>query len=115
MELRAVGRRLREGMNKQYISSGGNMPGRSSAITIELDEPTRIVLDGWLQRQKTPFGLVKRVQAILSLSQGHGFIATARHVGLTERHVHSPRIAQRDDNKEAVKGKSSQRGKNVPP
>src|SRR6266496_3400059 len=89
MELRAVGRRLREGMNKQYISSGGNMPGRSSAITIELDEPTRIVLDGWLQRQKTPFGLVKRVQAILSLSQGHGFIATARHVGLTERHVHS--------------------------
>jgi SRSO17 transposase len=26
-----------------------------------------------------------------------------------------PRIAQRDDNKEAVKGKSSQRGKNVPP
>ena len=39
------------------------MLGRPSAITIELDEPTRIILNGWLQRQKTPFGLVKRVQA----------------------------------------------------
>lgn len=65
------------------------MPGRPSALKIELDEPTRIVLDGWLQRQKTPFGLVKRVQAILSLSQGRSFIATAKQVGLTERHVHS--------------------------
>src|SRR5258708_20458633 len=65
------------------------MPGRPSTLKIELDEPTRIVLDGWLQRQKTPFGLVKRIQAILSLSQGRSFIATAKQVGLTERHVHS--------------------------
>jgi hypothetical protein len=28
---------------------------------------------------------------------------------------HNPRIAQRDDSKEAGKGESSQRGKNVPP
>lgn len=65
------------------------MPGRPSAIKINLNEQTRMVLHGWIQRQKTPFGLVKRAQAILSLSQGHSFIATAKHVGLTERHVHS--------------------------
>src|SRR5260370_38165081 len=64
------------------------MSGQPSAIKIELDEQTRIVLDGWLHRQKTPLGLVKRVQALLSLSQGRSFIATARHVGLPERHVH---------------------------
>src|SRR5438552_16244100 len=87
--MKGVDCRLRECMKKQQISSRGIKPGRPSAITIELDEPTRLVLDGWLHRQKTPFGLVKRVQAILSLSQGDGFFATARQVGLTERHVRS--------------------------
>ena len=65
------------------------MLGRPSAIKIELDEQTRIVLHGWIHRQKTPFGLVKRAQAILNLSEGCSFTATAKHVGFTERHVHS--------------------------
>ncbi len=63
------------------------MPGRPSAIKIELDERTRIILHEWIHRHKTPHDLVKRTLAILNLSQGRSFIATARHVGLTERHV----------------------------
>src|SRR6266702_7403734 len=47
------------------------------------------MLSGWVHRQKTPLGLAKRAQAILRLSEGQSFTATAKHVGLTERHVHS--------------------------
>jgi len=41
----------------------------------------------WLRRQKTPIGLAKRAQAILLRADGQTFAATARQVGLRERHV----------------------------
>jgi hypothetical protein len=63
------------------------MQGRHSAIHIAVDDHTRATLAGWLRRQKTPVALAKRAQAILLLADGQTFAATARHVGLRERHV----------------------------
>ena len=54
------------------------MQGRKTAIHIELDDPTRAALAGWLRRQKTPVGLAKRARAMLLLADGHRFAATAR-------------------------------------
>ena len=63
------------------------MQGRHSARHIAVDDHTRATLAGWLRRQKTPVGLAKRAQAILLLAEGQTFAATARRVGLRERHV----------------------------
>ncbi len=63
------------------------MQGRRSAIRLEVDDHTRATLAQWLRRQKTPMGLAKRAQAILLLAEGQTFAATARQVGLRERHV----------------------------
>ena len=63
------------------------MQGRTSAIRIEIDDHTHATLTGWLRRQKTPIGLARRAHAILLLAEGQTFTATARHVGLRERHV----------------------------
>ena len=63
------------------------MQGRHSAIHIAVDDQTRATLAGWLRRQKTPVALAKRAQAILLLADGQTFAATARRVGLRERHV----------------------------
>jgi len=63
------------------------MQGRHSAIGIAIDDHTRATLAGWLREQKTPVGLAKRAQAILLLAEGQTFAATARQVGLRERHV----------------------------
>lgn len=63
------------------------MQGRHSAIGIAIDAHTRTTLTGWLRKQKTPVGLAKRAQAILRLAEGQTFAATARQVGLRERHV----------------------------
>ena len=63
------------------------MQGRRSAIHLEVDDQTRATLTQWLRRQKTPMSLAKRAQAILLLADGQPFTATARHVGLRERHV----------------------------
>ena len=56
------------------------MQGRKSALRIEIDDPVRATLLGWLRRQKTPVGLAKRAQAILLLAESHTFAATARQV-----------------------------------
>lgn len=63
------------------------MQGRTSAIRIEIDDPTRATLAGWLRRQKTPVGLAKRARAMLLLAEGYSFAATARQVELRERQV----------------------------
>ena len=63
------------------------MQGRHSAIHIAVDDQTRATLAGWLRRQKTPVALAKRAQAMLLLADGQTFAATARRVGLRERHV----------------------------
>jgi len=62
------------------------MQGRRSAIHIAVDDQTRATLGGWLRRQKTPVGLAKRAHAMLLLAEDT-FAATARQVGLRERHV----------------------------
>ena len=47
------------------------MRGRRSAWTIALDFQTRMTLQHWLQRRKTPVGLARRAHALLLLEQGH--------------------------------------------
>jgi transposase len=64
------------------------MPGRQSAVQIDLDEHTRTTLHTWLHREMSPLGLAKRARAILELSQGQSFTTTAKQVGLTQRQVH---------------------------
>ncbi len=64
------------------------MQGRHSAIHIEIDDHSRATLCGWLRRHKTPVSLAKRARAVLLLADGQTFAATARQVGLRERHVH---------------------------
>jgi len=63
------------------------MQGRHSAIGIAIDDHTRATLAGWLRKQQTPVGIAKRAQAMLLLADGQTFAATARQVGLRERHV----------------------------
>ena len=63
------------------------MQGRHSAIPIEMNDPTRATLTGWLRKQKTPVGLAKRARAMLLLADGSSCAATARQVELRERHV----------------------------
>jgi hypothetical protein len=58
---------------------------RVSPVTLDAD--TRATLAGWLRRSKTPLGLARRAQALLLLDQGQPYAATARRVGLSERHV----------------------------
>lgn len=71
-----------------YDSQGEKtMQGRTSAIRIEIDDPTRAILAGWLRRQKTPVGLAKRARAMLLLADGYACAATARQVERRERHV----------------------------
>ena len=63
------------------------MQGRHSAIHIAVDDQTRATLTGGLRRHKTPVARAKRAPAILLLADGQPFAATARRVGLRERHV----------------------------
>jgi hypothetical protein len=63
------------------------MQGRRSAVHIDIDDQARATLRGWLRRQKTPVSLAKRAQAMLLLANGQTFAATARQVGMRERHI----------------------------
>jgi hypothetical protein len=61
--------------------------GQKTDMPVVLDTDIRSALAGWLRRSKTPIGLAKRAQALLLLAQGQPYAATARKVGLSERHV----------------------------
>ncbi len=63
------------------------MRGRHAAMMIQISQQTRVTLQGWLHRQKTPLGRAKRARAMLLLEQGHSYIHTAKWVGLTERNL----------------------------
>ncbi len=63
------------------------MRGRRSTLRIQMDDPTRVTLQGWLHRQKTTNGLARRARAILLLEQGQTYLHTASQVGLAECHV----------------------------
>src|SRR5260370_34056173 len=63
------------------------MHGRHTALMIQMSQQTRVTLQEWLQRQKTPLGRAKRARAMLLLEQGHSYTHTAKWVGLTERNL----------------------------
>ena len=63
------------------------MQGRRTALIVRVDDADRDVLSFWLRATKTPQGLAKRATAILLLAEGQSYAATARQVGLRERHV----------------------------
>lgn len=63
------------------------MQGRRTALIVQMDEDTREKLLSWLRATKMPQGLAKRARAMLLLAEGHSYAATARQVGLRERHV----------------------------
>ena len=63
------------------------MRGRHAGLMIQMSQQTRVTLQGWLQRQKTPLGRAKRARAMLLLEQGHSYAHTAKWVGLTERNL----------------------------
>lgn len=63
------------------------MQGRKTALIVRMDDETREQLLSWLRATKTPQGLAKRAHAMLLLAEGHSYAATARQVGLRERHV----------------------------
>jgi transposase len=64
-----------------------NIHGRHTALMIQMSQQTRVTLQEWLQRQKTPLGRAKRARAMLLLEQGHSYTHTAKWVGLTERNL----------------------------
>ena len=63
------------------------MRGRQSALKIQISEPDRAVLQGWLRRQKTSVGLARRARGILLLEQGCTYVQTSQQVGLTLCHL----------------------------
>jgi hypothetical protein len=63
------------------------MQGRRTALIVRMDDAAREQLVSWLRATKTPQGLAKRAMAMLLLADGQSYAATARQVGLRERHV----------------------------
>jgi len=63
------------------------MQGRKTQLIVRLNDAERGELLSWLRAQKTPVGLAKRSWAMLLLAGGQSYAATARQVGLAERHV----------------------------
>jgi len=63
------------------------MQGRRTALIVRLSDDQRAKSVSWLRAQKTPVGLAKRAWAMLLLADGQSYAATARQVGLAERHV----------------------------
>jgi hypothetical protein len=63
------------------------MRGRRSTLKIHMNEQTRIQLQKWVRRQKTPVGLAKRARAMLLLEQGQSYVQTAKQVGLAVYHL----------------------------
>jgi len=63
------------------------MQGRKTQLIVRMDDAQRGELVSWLRAQKTPVGLAKRSWAMLLLADGQSYAATARQVGLAERHV----------------------------
>jgi hypothetical protein len=63
------------------------MQGRRTAMIVRMDDATRSQLLSWLRATKTSQGLAKRAMAMLLLANGQSYAATARQVGLRERHV----------------------------
>jgi len=63
------------------------MQGRKTALIVRMDDEAREQLLSWLRATKTPQGLAQRARALLLLAEGHSYAATARQVGLRERHV----------------------------
>lgn len=63
------------------------MQGRKTALIVRMSEAQRDELSSWLRAQKTPVGPAKRAWAMLLLADGASYAATARQVGLAERHV----------------------------
>lgn len=63
------------------------MQGRKTAVIVRMEQEDREKLLSWLRATKTPQGRAKRARAILLLGAGCSYAATAREVGLRERHV----------------------------
>ncbi len=63
------------------------MRGRKSKLLIEIPAATQQVMEGLCRAQKTPVGLVRRVEGILLLHQGRTFVDAAKGAGLAERHL----------------------------
>ena len=63
------------------------MQGRWTTLKVRMSDEHREQLLSWLRAQKTPVGLAKRAWAMLLLADGQRYAATARQVGLAERHV----------------------------
>jgi len=64
------------------------MQGRKTALIVRIDDDDREKLSSWLHATKTSQGRTRRALAILLLASGYSYAATARKVGLQERHVH---------------------------
>jgi len=54
------------------------MPGRRSTVIIQMDDLTRVALQRWVHRQKTPVGFARRARALLLLEQGDTYVHTAK-------------------------------------
>jgi len=63
------------------------MQGRKTALIVRMSDAQHDELLSWLRAQKTPVGLARRARAMLLLAGGQSYAATARQVGLRERHV----------------------------
>lgn len=63
------------------------MRGRKSKLLIEIPAATQQIMEGLCRAQKTPVGLVRRVEGILLLHRGSTFVAAAKQAGLAERHL----------------------------
>ena len=63
------------------------MRGRKTALIDTLTDTQREELESWLRRTTTPWGLARRAQAILLLGAGATFTATAKKIGMRERHI----------------------------
>lgn len=63
------------------------MSGRRSTTVVQMDDPTRVALEQWSHRRKTPVGLARRARAMLLLEQGYTSVRTAKYVGLAEYHI----------------------------
>lgn len=63
------------------------MRGRKTALKIVLSAEQRAFLETQLRRHSIPQAMARRYRVVLCVANGMSLVATAREVGMTEKHV----------------------------
>jgi len=70
------------------MSSKRTSGGRVSHLVVTLTPDDRATMEGWLRSTRCPYGLHKRVRAVLLVASGMPIVEVARRVDLERRFIY---------------------------